>query len=177
MHKPRFCTLCLFVLVLLGGACSSIQRAPDGERHPPQTASSLPGEMSFFGPAEDTELFNSALSSLNEPAHVDDYASARADIETLLKAYPKSKWRSLSEKLILLIDNAASHRRLAEKSLADKNRLAQENDQLKRQMRALHEKLQTETSGLAQENEQLRKDIQTLKNLEIELEKRDRKLR
>ena len=56
--------------------------------------------------------------------------------------------------------------------------------QLKRQVRTLKEKMQAETTGLTQDNEQLKqdnellkKDIQSLKNLEIELEKRDRKLR
>ena len=179
MPNPRFSAFCLFVLVLLVGACSSsvVQKPPDGESHPPKPAPPPPEEISFFGSSQDTDLFNNALSHFNEPTQADNYAQTRADLEALLKAYPKSKWRSLSEKLILLIDDTASHRRLSEKSLADKNRLAQENEQLKRQVRTLNEKLQTETSGLAQENEQLKKDLQTLKNLEIELEKRDRKLR
>lgn len=179
MPKIRLIALCLFIL--LGGACSpSVQRAPDNGL-PPATVPPKSGAISLFGSTNDTDLFNSALSHLNAPvngqASAGDHANARSDLETLLKTYPKSKWRAAAEQLIVLIDEGTSDRQLAEKSLAEKNRLSQENEQLKRQVRMLNEKLQTETAGLTQENEQLKKDIETLKNLEIELEKRDRKLR
>lgn len=179
--RITFRVLVLCLLVLLGGACTpTAQKIPDDKGHHPETASPHAGETSFFG-AKDAELFQRALSRLNAPANgpvtANDYAEARADFELLLNAYPKSKWRPAAEKIIILIDTAASRRQLVEKTAADKNRLAQENEQLKRQVRALNEKLQTETAALTQENDQLKKDIQTLKNLEIELEKRDRKLR
>ena len=179
LRTLRFLVFCL--LVLLGGACApSVQRMPDDKGPPPETAAPRTGETSFFS-TKDAELFQRALSRLNAPvngqAAADDYAKARTDLEALVNAYPKSRWRPAAEKIIALIDNATSQRQLAEKTVADKNRLAQENEQLKRQVRALNEKLQAETAALSQENEQLKKDIQTLKNLEIELEKRDRKLR
>ena len=187
MPKKRFIALCL--CILLGGACApSVQKAPEGERYPPAIVPPKPAEISLFGSTKDTDLFNSALSLLNAPvngqASAGDHAKARSDLEALLKTYPKSKWRSAAEQLIILIDEGTSSRQRVEKSLADKNRLSQENEQLKRQMRVLNEKLQAETTGLTQDNEQLKKDneqlkkdIQTLKNLDIELEKRDRKLR
>ncbi len=181
MLNPRPIALFLFVFALLGGACSSpVQRVPDSEVPPPKPAPPRPAETSLFI-ARDTELFYSALSRLAAPsagqASADDYAKARSDFETLLKTYPKTKWRTVSEEFIALIDGITVSRQLVEKSLAEKSRIAQENEQLKRQVRLLNEKLQTETAALAQENEQLKKDIQTLKKLEIELDKRDRKLR
>ena len=173
LRTLRFLFLCL--LVLLGGACAPAQRVPDDKGPLPETTAARTEETSFFS-AKDAELFQRALSRLNAPANgqvADDYAKARADLESLVNAYPKSRWRPAAEKIIALIDNATSQRQLTEKTVADKNRLVQENEQLKRQVRAL----QAETAELTQENEQLKKDIQTLKDLEIELEKRDRKLR
>ncbi len=173
----------LSVLILTwGGACSPlVQKVPDSAVQSVKPAATRPVETSLFS-SKDTDLFNTALSHLAAPsgggqASPGDYAEARSDFASLLKDYPDSKWRTVSEEFILLIDGLASSRQLAERSLADKTRLAQENEQLKRQIKALNEKLQTETTALVQENEQLKKDIQTLKNLEIELEKRDRQLR
>ena len=52
-----------------------------------------------------------------------------------------------------------------------------QNDRLKKTVRELTDKLQAGKASLSQENEQLRKDLKRLKDLEIELEKRERMLR
>jgi hypothetical protein len=183
MPDRKLVILCLSVLVLLGGACSpsvSVQKIPAGTVQASKTAPPFPAETSLFS-SRDTDLFTRALSYLSVPpggqVSADDYANARSDFESLLNAYPKSKWRPASEEFILLIDGITSSRQLAEKSLAEKTKLTQDNEQLKRQVRTLNEKLQTDTAALMQENEQLKKDIQKMKNLDIELEKRDRQLR
>ncbi len=62
-------------------------------------------------------------------------------------------------------------------TLTEKEWLLQENDRLKKTVRELTDKLQAEKASLSQENEQLRKDLKRLKDLEIELEKRERMLR
>ena len=66
---------------------------------------------------------------------------------------------------------------LFDKTGTERLRALQENDQLKKAIRELTEKLQLETAVLAQENEQMKRDIQRLKALEIELQKRERMLR
>ena len=66
---------------------------------------------------------------------------------------------------------------LFDKTGTERLRALQENDQLKKAIRELTEKLQLETAVLAQENEQMKRDIQRLKVLEIELQKRERMLR
>jgi cell shape-determining protein MreC len=66
---------------------------------------------------------------------------------------------------------------MTENLLAERGRLLQENEQLKKNVRELTERQQAEAGSLAQENERLRLDLQRLKALEIELEKRERMLR
>ncbi len=88
----------------------------------------------------------------------------------MLNTYPKSKWRGLAETFIRLIDTDVQ---LIEKAKEDNARLLKENEQVKKDNRRLLE----ETAKLIQENEQLKKDIQLLKNLEVQLEKREKMLR
>jgi hypothetical protein len=52
-----------------------------------------------------------------------------------------------------------------------------ENESLRKNLKQTHERLQTETQKLLAENEQLKKDLQLLKDLEIQLERRERMLR
>jgi len=70
-----------------------------------------------------------------------------------------------------------SDQKLIEKADADRGKLRGENEQLKREIRLLDDKFQAEMTKLRQENEQLKKDIQLLKNLEIQLDKREKMLR
>lgn len=121
----------------------------------------------------DIEIMHEGLSYLGGPGPSNDYMKARATFERLLTAYPESKWRRLSETLIHLVDTMQSCRE--QDALFSRTR--QENDNLKREVRHLNDKLKTETSRLSEENEQLKKDIQLLKNLEIQLEKRDKQFR
>src|SRR5574340_1278535 len=99
LKSLRYLILCLFVL--LGGACTpSVQTVPDAKGPPAAPAPPRAAEASFFS-AKDAELFQSALSHLRPPARgqaaTHDYAQARADLETLLNTYPKSKWRPAAE--------------------------------------------------------------------------------
>ena len=132
---------------------------------------------------EDRDIFSQGLSVL---ARTDDpnQAEARSVFVSLLERYPQSRWRPAAETLVRLIDEEQAlrearrqDRALIDQSLTEKDRLLQENDRLKKTVRELTDKLQAEKASLSQENEQLRKDLKRLKDLEIELEKRERMLR
>lgn len=161
-HKYIVCVL--FVLL---GACTSLPSPVD--------------EKGLFKRSpSDTDLFNKGMSYLGSNEKAADYTGARATFDELLKIYPDSKWRSISEALIRLIDGmqsckekSSADRVLIEKTRDDKARFLRENEQLKKDNRNLLE----ETARLIQANELLKKDIHLLKSLEVQLEKREKMLR
>jgi hypothetical protein len=147
---------------------------------PPGTISPVNDRGLFKQTLSDADIIHEGITYLGSPGQSNDYVKARAAFETLLKNYSESKWRRLSETLIHLIDTMQSCREkdlLLGKGEEDKTRLLQENEKLKKDVRYLNDKLKTETSKISEENEQLKKDIQLLKNLEIQLEKRDKRFR
>ena len=86
----------------------------------------------------------------------------------------------LGEKVRQLEENEQLQKELRsanDKFKAALSALQQENEQSKKELRSLNDKYKAELSALQQENEQLKKDIQLLKNLEIQLEKREKQLR
>jgi hypothetical protein len=132
---------------------------------------------------EERELLLDGVKLLNLP---DRQASAKARpvFISLIQYYPQSRWRTVAEAFIRLIDERevvreSSHqdRLLMDKAQAEKAKALQENDHLKKTVRELTDKLQSETAAFTKENDQLKKDLQRLKALEIELEKRERMLR
>jgi hypothetical protein len=132
---------------------------------------------------EDRDLLLDGVKFLNLPDRPAP-AKARSIFISLIQFYPQSRWRPAAEAFIRLIDEWETFREanrqdhlLTDKAKADKTKTVQENETLKKTVRELTERLQTETAALAQENEKLKKDIDRLKALEIELEKRERKLR
>jgi len=163
----------IFLLVVLLGACSSLPSPPGT---PPRA-----NDRSWFkrSPA-DVDIFYQGISYLGDKEKATDYAKARAAFNEVLKTYPKSKWRGLSETFIRLIDmeqlyeeKCRTDAQFIEKAREDNARLLKENEQVKKDNRHLLE----ETAKLIQENEQLKKDIQLLKSLEVQLEKREKMLR
>jgi hypothetical protein len=133
---------------------------------------------------KDDDLFLVGLSLLPEAVKKDDYSAVKISLDTLIKSYPESKRIPDANAILRLIGSLESYR---EKSLssaasvnknnADKLRVMQEIEQMKKDSRLLTEKSQAEISALQQENEQLKKDIQLLKNLEMQLDKREKLLR
>ena len=171
VFRGRHIFVVMFIIFL--GACT----AP---LSPPGTMSPFNDRGLFKQTLSDAEIMHEGITYLGSPGQANDYVKARAAFETLLKNYPESKWRCLSETLIHLIDTMQSCRGkdlLLSKGEEDKTRLLQENEKLKKDVRYLNDKLKTETSRISEENEQLKKDIQLLKNLEIQLEKRDKRFR
>jgi hypothetical protein len=150
---------CIFLL----GACAA-SLSPPGNRTDQEVLKKT---------LSDTDIMQEGLLYLGDAGLSNDYVKAKATFESLLKAYPESKWRRPSETLILLIDTMQSYGE--QDALLSSTR--QENDNFKKEVRYLNDRLKTETSRLSEENEQLKKDIQLLKNLEIQLEKRDKQFR
>jgi hypothetical protein len=113
-----------------------------------------------------------------------DPEKARSVFVSLIQRYPESRWRSAAEAFIRLIDekdafleaNRQDHLLIGQIQW-EKTKALQENNRLKMTIRELTEKLQSETAALTQENEKLKKDMRRLKDLEIELEKREKSLR
>jgi predicted nucleic acid-binding Zn-ribbon protein len=128
----------------------------------------------FSKPSNDAAALNEGASYLGFPEKPADYAKARASFETLIKNYPKSKWRPLAETLIRLLDDIQS---VKARGQSEQDQLKNENERLKKEIQALNGRFQAERSALLQENEQLKKDIELLKKLEVQLDKREKMLR
>jgi hypothetical protein len=110
---------------------------------------------------------------LSNPDRTNDDTEIRTTLNRLLSFYPESKWRPTVESLLLFIDRQAADRerikgehRLYDSVVAQKIKCEESDSQCR-----------LELTRILQENEQLKKDLQNLKNLEIELEQRNRVMR
>ena len=171
--------ICLLIAAL--GACASPATMPPGKGGAPGMAI-VPVEKPglFSKSSTDAAALNEGASYLGFPEKPADYAKARASFETLIKNYPKSKWRSLAETLIRLLDDLQSVQAVQARGQSEQEQLKNENERLKKEIQALNGRFQAERSALPallQENEQLKKDIELLKKLEIQLDKREKMLR
>jgi hypothetical protein len=119
------------------------------------------------------DLFQEALTTLNYPDQAENFATSRMNLDRLIQLYPENKWRSGAESLLLFIDRqrACSEKIKGDRHLYD-GVLAQ-----KIKYEASDNECRLEMTRILQENEQLKKDLLNLKNLEIELEQRNRVLR
>lgn len=164
----KYCKYLVCIFFLLG-ACASLPT-------PPANPSPDFEKGWFKRSPSDTDIFSKGMSYLGNHEKAADYVKARGAFEELLKKFPRSKWRGLSEILIRLIDGMEKYNadmQLIERAKEEKIKLLKENEQIKKDNKQLLE----ETAKLVQENEQLKKDIQLLKSLEVELEKREKMLR
>lgn len=148
MRSPAKKLCVLLLIVVLTGACAVISRPPEKKTVPYPAGPIVPGIPS------DEDLFLLGTSYLGNAELHPDYFNARVAFEKLVKTYPGSRRRQTSEQFIRLID---------ELQALQKNSSAGDTG-------AQHEQLMSE-------NVRLKKDLERLKQLEIESEKRDRKLR
>lgn len=168
--KNNAVVMMLLLLSILLGACTSHLPPPgfpltSGEH---RDLKDIPSE---------TDIMHEGLKYLGSLDQQHDYVKARAAFEHLTKSYPESKWKNLAKSLITLIDKFDELQRQHKKIDDDRIRLLQENEKLRKDIKNLHERLNAETVRLSQENDQLKKDIQLLKNLEVQIEKRERMFR
>ena len=183
MNRPQTTPILMIALLFLAG-CATAPPAVDQAvvvTEPPAP----PIEQRIPPPrlTEDRDLFAEGVALLNQPDRGEP-TKARAVFVSLLERYPQSRWHSAAETFIRLIDEIASSREegrheqlLAEQVREELAGAMQENEALNKKLRELTEKHQRETASLSQENENLKRDLQRLKELEIELEKRERMLR
>ncbi len=135
----------------------------------------------FSTEPSDRELFEEALSYLSNNKNEPNYNEAKARLENLVVQFPKSKWVAGAQALISSLDRISALqvqlRQENQKAQDEHVKLTKEIEGLRDNTRQIEEKYSAEIIRLQQENEQLKKDIQQLKNLEIQLEKREKMLR
>ncbi|MDD5712600.1 MAG: hypothetical protein PHY31_07580 [Smithellaceae bacterium] len=157
------CLVCLAAGVLL--ACAH-GFTPPPEAKPATVPQAIAPEVAPEQTPTDAELIYEGMLALGQDGQPPDYGRARKAFDAIIKDHPNSRWKKLAERLVGLLNDISDCRRLADKLKAQQTDLAQENDQLKKDIRLQNEKLQAALT-----------DIERLKNIEIELEKRDRLLR
>lgn len=200
MDKKHWIVLCCLVALL--SACTATLPPVADQAGLPQTVTPaiVPGHEAQSGPAgslystgkkSDEELFSQALNQIAGPFNQDASATARQTLEALLSGYPQSKWSSAARTILRLIGELDTYRvgaphappllpaeqNMVQKLATDRSKTLRENEQLKKEVRLLSEKYQAELAELQQENEQLKNDLQLLKNLEIQLDRREKMLR
>jgi DNA repair ATPase RecN len=135
----------------------------------------------FSKEPSDKELFEDALSFLSNKEKEPNYTGAKIRLENLVEQFPKSKWITSAQALILTLDRISALqvqvKQEKQKTQVDQVKLTKEIGWLRDNVKQIEEKYSTEIIRLQQENEQLKKDIQQLKKLEIHLEKREKMLR
>jgi hypothetical protein len=117
---------------------------------PPEERIPAPEGPIVPGTPTDEDLFLLGTSYLGNKELTPDYFNARVAFEKLIKTYPESRWRSASQRLINLLDEIQTCKTTSSNK---------------------------EMRKVLKENEKLKQDLERLKRLEIESEKRAKKLR
>jgi len=170
----------LTAILLTALLCACAQTAPRPTAPPEAPVPSDPPVLQeglFNFSSEATDCFNRGLDFLENEGADPEGAKAREAFAELLTNYPRGKWQRAAAALVRLLEERT---RLREGRAQDRQALEKargETEQLRKELRALNDRLQVETTRLVQENEQLKKDLQLLKELELQLDKRDRDLR
>jgi hypothetical protein len=193
MDRKRW--IVLYFLVAMVGACAAPLPPVADQARPPQTVTTVivppdESQSSSFGSLfstekkKDEELFRQALHQIAGPLNQETSAVARQNLESLLSDYPQSKWSDAARTILQLIGELDTARQrlfieqdMVQKLATDRSRALRENEQVKKELRLLSEKYQADLAQLQQENEQLKKDLKLLKNLEIQLDRREKMLR
>jgi hypothetical protein len=181
MIQRGFALFALILIVSVMACTATLPRTTGADASSAERTAAMRGRM-FSSPEDD--LFREGLSSLMAEGQAADYEKARSAFEALATSYPKGKWSEPARRFIVLLDELQDCKR---KGSADwkhldilekeKKKALLENENLRKNLKQAQERLQTETQKLLEENEQLRQDLQRLKDLEIQLEKRERMLR
>ena len=172
LHKRRLIVLMVLVVILL----VTVGCASTPKKDLPAASASAAAATTA---RSDAQLFHEGYALLGT-----SYSKARETFDQLIRLYPKSKWRPYAETYLKLLDdvNAASNRVIVARQEERKAKQEAEElrvalDQAKKANRLPSEKLQSEVARLQQENDQLKNDLQRLKNLEVQLQRRERSIR
>jgi DNA repair ATPase RecN len=175
----HFRTLIYFMIVTIMLAGCSTKAVVDNMNGRTGTVEKSNGI--FSTEPSDRELFEDALSYLSNNNNEPNYNEAKARLENLVAQFPKSKWFAGARALISSLDRISALqgqlRQENQKAQGENVKLTKEIEGLRDSTRQIEEKYAAEIIRLRQENEQLKNDIQQLKNLELQLEKREKMLR
>jgi hypothetical protein len=185
MHSPMIqkgpCLFAMILFISVLGCTAFLPRATGPDASPAGVSSSLKDRI-FSSPEDD--LLREGLSFLTTAGKPADYEKARKSFAALATSYPKGKWSETAQRFIALLDELQAcqskgqdERKRIDSLKRENEEALLENESLRKNLKQAQEKLQTETQKLLAENEQLKKDLQLLKDLEIQLEKRERMLR
>ncbi len=172
----RWFLLAIIVGILAGCASSS---ALNQSHRQPDLSGLLEQEQTRE--PTDRELMNEILSIINNSEKEPDYEEVKICLESFVAQYPQSEWVAPARALMATLNKMTVLQAtlISEKtrSEVDHAKLSKELNALRDGIRKREEEHSSETARLQQENDQLKKDIEQLKNLEIRLEKRGKRLR
>lgn len=176
----RFCKtliLCGIILLTLAGCSTKAVMNGKGSQN---TRDERISAIFQKGPSEQ-QAFDEILNYLSNDGKEPKYSEARVRLEEFLERFPDGKWTPAARSLIVCVDRItalqAQWKQERQKYQSENGKLIKEIEGLRGGVRQSDEKTVAEVLRLQQENEQLKKDIQQLKNLEIQLEKREKMLR
>ncbi len=129
----------------------------------------------------DQQRYEDILAALANNEKRPKYPEVKSALESLVLEHPQSKWAPSARALMMSLDKiiALEHRLSLEKqkALSSETKSARELQAAKESLRQLEERYVSDMAKLSQENEQLKNDLQQLKQLEVQMEKREKMLR
>ncbi len=152
LNQIRILSFYLIIVFFIAGCAT---KAVKNDSKCQKTAADNIGSFFQFSPS-DTDIFIGALNCLEDSESVSDYSAAREQLKIIVEKYPRSKWKNNAQSLIYIIQNLT---------------------QLKANVAAENLKNSADRFKLIKEIEALKTDIQRLKDLEIQLEIREKKLK
>ena len=169
-------TLILFI-VLTGLLMACATKALKDGQNVPRGDTEKSGNIFDKNPS-DLQIFEEAVSYLSNDKKEPNYKEAKIRLENLIATYPKSRWIPASQAILVCLDKiSALQVQIRQEKQKEHAKMTKEIEGIKDSAKQNEEKNSTEIIRLQQENEQLKKDIQQLKNLEIQLERREKMLR
>ena len=170
--------ICLIVSAVMLAGCATNSVLENGGE---QTGKARKASGIFSKDPSDKDLFQEALSYLTQDQKEANYAEAQSRLQKLVSQFPDSQWITSAEALIIILDRIstlqAALKKEKLKAQGEQVKLTKEVSKLRDNAEQIEGKYSVEIVRLQQENEQLKKDIQQLKNLEIQLERREKMLR
>ena len=152
LNKIRCLIACLILLFIMTGcAVKAVKNESKCQKIPDVKSKSF-----FRFSPSDTDIFMNALSCLEGPVKFDDYLAAKDQLEIFVQQYPRSKWKDGAHSLITIIQTMA---------------------ELQANLATERQKDSADKAMLNKEITELKTDLQRLKNLEIQLDKREKSLK
>lgn len=169
MHKENRAIICLIIIALMLAACSAkkAKTMNTGEGSTGKAAA-----VANIQPPE-AQLMARAISNLRNYANEPSNIEVRFRLESLLAGSPQSDWVGDLRDLLETLDRNSELQAQLEHEKQKSAIIRREAEREMQGQKNMAEQCAVENRRLQQENEELRNNIERLKNLEIELEKRE----